>query len=70
MTEFNTGLPSVKLIQSYIKDQQEVEVKLMTDDLIVGKIIWQDDQCICIKDHYEQATLTWRQAIVFMKPKA
>ncbi len=70
MTEFDTGLPSVKLIQGYVKDQQEVEVKLVTDDLIVGKIIWQDNQCVCVKDHYEQATLIWRQAIVFVRPKA
>lgn len=70
MTEFDTGLPSVKLVQNYIKDQQEIEIKLLTDDLIVGKIIWQDSQCICLKDHYEQSTMIWRQAVAFIKPKA
>ena len=70
MTEFDTGLPSVKLVQGYIKDKQEVELKLITDDLIVGTILWQDNQCLCIKDHYEQSTLIWRQAIVFIKSKA
>ena len=70
MTEFDTGLPSIKQIQGYIKEKQEVELKLMTDDLIVGKIIWQDPTCICLIDHYDQSTLIWRQAIVFLKPKA
>lgn len=70
MTEFDTGLPSVKQIQGYIKDKQEVELKLITDDLIVGKIIWQDPQCLCLLDHYEQTALIWRQAIVFVKAKA
>ncbi|MGL5807451.1 MAG: Hfq-related RNA-binding protein [Xenococcaceae cyanobacterium] len=42
MSEFNTGLPSVRQIQTLIKDQQEFELKLITDDIIVGKVIWQD----------------------------
>ena len=70
MTEFDTGLPSVKKIQSYIKDKQEVEIKLATDDLIVGKILWQDSICICLEDHYNQSTLIWKQSLVFLKPKA
>lgn len=70
MTEFDTGLPSVKQVQTYIKNKQEIELKLVTDDLIVGKIMWQDHQCICVVDHYDQPSLVWRQAIVFLKPKA
>ena len=70
MTEFDTGLPSVKQVQNYIKDKQEIELKLVTDDLIVGKIMWQDHQCICVVDHYDQPSLVWRQAVVFLKPKA
>ena len=70
MTEFDTGLPSVKQVQNYIKDKQEIELKLVTDDLIVGKIMWQDPQCICVVDHYDQPSLVWRQAVVFLKPKA
>ena len=70
MTEFDTGSPSVKKIQSYIKDKQEVELKLITDDLIVGKILWQDSLCICLEDHYNQSTLIWKQSLVYLKPKA
>ncbi|MGF1542812.1 MAG: RNA-binding protein hfq [Pleurocapsa sp.] len=70
MANFDTGLPGVRQVQNYIKDQQEVELKLITDDLIVGKIIWQDADCLCLLDHYEQPTLIWRQALVYLKPKA
>ena len=70
MTDLDTGLPGVRQVQNYIKDKQEVELKLSTDDLIVGKIIWQDADCICLLDHYEQPTLIWRQALVYLKPKA
>ena len=70
MTEFDTSLPGIRQIQNYIKDKQEVELKLITDDLIVGKILWQDANSLCLVDHYNQQTLIWRQALVYLKPKA
>ncbi len=70
MTQFDTALPGVRQVQNYIKDKQEVELKLVTDDLMVGKIIWQDADSICIMDHYNQQTLVWRQALVYLKAKA
>jgi host factor-I protein len=70
MSEFNTGLPSVRQIQTLIKDQQEVELKLVTDDIIVGKVIWQDENCLCLLDHYEKSMLIWRHALVYLKPKS
>ena len=70
MTEFDTSLPGIRQLQTYIKDKQEVEIKLVTDDLIVGRIIWQDVNAICLMDHYNHQTLIWRQALVYLKPKA
>ena len=70
MTEFDTALPGVRQIQTYIKEKQEVELKLVTDDLVVGKITWQDDDCLCLMDHYNQQTIIWRQALVYLKAKA
>ena len=70
MTEFDTALPGVKQVQNYIKEKQEVELKLVTDDLVVGKIIWQDADSLCISDHYNQEILVWRQALVYLKSKA
>ena len=69
MTEFDTALPGIRQVQNYIKDEQEVEIKLVTDDLIVGKIIWQDINSLCVVDHYNQPTLIWRQALVYLKAK-
>ncbi|ACK73494.1 conserved hypothetical protein [Gloeothece citriformis PCC 7424] len=70
MTDFNTGLPSVRAIQDFIKNKQEVELKLVTDDLLVGRIMWQDNDCLCLVDQYDQPTFIWRQALVYLKPKA
>lgn len=67
--DLDTGLPSVRLIQTLIREKKEVELKLITDDLIVGQINWQDPDCVCIVDHFDQTTVVWRQSIVFLKPK-
>lgn len=70
MSEFDTSLPSIRQVQTLIADAQEVELKLTTDDLLVGKILWQDVNCICLVDQYEQKTLIWRQSIVYLKLKS
>ncbi|MEM1425811.1 MAG: RNA-binding protein hfq [Cyanobacteria bacterium P01_H01_bin.130] len=70
MAEFQTGLPSTRQVQTAIRDKKDVELKLLTDDLIVGKVSWQDQDCICIVDHYDQPTIVWRHAIAYLKPKA
>jgi host factor-I protein len=68
-SELETGLPSVRQIQSLIRDTQEVELKLVTGDLLAGKLRWQDQHCLCLVDQYDQPTLVWRQAIVYLKPR-
>jgi host factor-I protein len=70
MAELDTGLPSIRQVQNLIKDKTEVEVKVITNDLLVGKVRWQDQNCLCLIDHYEQPTIVWRQAIVYIKPKS
>jgi host factor-I protein len=70
MSEFENDLPSYRQIQTLIQEKREAELKLITDDLLVGKIRWQDQYCICILDHYDQPTMVWRHAIAYLKPKA
>ncbi len=69
MTEFDTNLPSIRQLQTFVKDKKEVEIKLVTDDLLVGHVFWQDSQCVCLKDQYGQEVIIWRQALVYLKPK-
>jgi len=69
MTEFDTNLPSIRQLQALVKEKKEVEVKLVTDDLLVGHVFWQDAQCLCLKDQYGQEVIIWRQALVYLKPK-
>ncbi len=69
LTEFDTTLPSIRLVQNLIKQTTPVELKLLTSDVLTGKVLWQDPQCICIADENSQQTTIWKQAIAYIKPK-
>lgn len=69
MSEFDTGLPSIRIVQGFVKDKQEVELKSIAGDIFIGKIQWQDANCICLVDLDERSILVWRQALVYIKPK-
>jgi host factor-I protein len=64
--ELDTGLPSTKWLQGALRDKQSLEVKLVTGDVLMGTLRWQDPQCLCI-DTDGQATVVWRSAIAYLK---
>ena len=69
MSDFNSGLPSVRQVQNLIKDQTAVEVKLLTGDALEGKIRWQDSQCLGLTDASDHATIIRIQAIAYISPR-
>ncbi|MDZ8257010.1 Hfq-related RNA-binding protein [Nostoc sp. ChiQUE01b] len=69
LTEFDTTLPSIRQVQNLIKQTTPVELKLLTGDVLTGKVLWQDPQCICIADESTQQITVWKQAIAYIKPK-
>ncbi|MGL5083834.1 MAG: Hfq-related RNA-binding protein [Microcoleaceae cyanobacterium] len=70
MSEFDTGLPSIRQVQTWTKEKRSVEIKLLTNDVLVGTVFWQDQNCICLQDSQQQVTLIYRQAIAYLKPKS
>ena len=64
---FDTGLPSIRQVQTLIRDQQTVEVKLTTGDTISGALSWQDVNSICVKDTQGQSAILMRGAIAYVK---
>ena len=66
--QFDTSLPSTRQVQKCIKEKLTVEFRLMTGDLITGRIFWQDHNCICIFDGNKEQIMVWKQAIAYMKP--
>ncbi len=68
-SEFDTALPSIRHIQTLVKDATIVELKLLTGDLLTGKLGWQDQNCICLLGEKNQPITVWRHAIAYVKPK-
>ena len=68
MTEFDTGLPSVRQVQKYIKEDQKILIQLTTQETLTGQFLWQDPQCSCVSDQSEQSLLIWRQALIYIIP--
>ena len=70
LTEFDTSLPSIKQIQKLIQEKSSIELKLITGDVIMGTLLWQDLQCFCIMSEDSQKTTIWKQAIAFLKVRS
>lgn len=64
---FDTNLPSVRQVQSIIKSQKRVELKLLSGEVLSGILRWQDQNCLGIIDDSNQQTLVWRQSIAYLK---
>lgn len=64
--ELETGLPSTRLLQNYLRDKRTIEVKLVTGDTMAGTISWQDPHCLCL-DVEGTPTLIWRSALASLK---
>lgn len=69
MSEFSTNLPSVRQLQNLIREAKEVQVKLMTNEVFIGRVRWQDQSCVCILDEQDQPIILWHHAIAYIKPK-
>jgi host factor-I protein len=68
MTELDVNLPSIRQTQGLIKDKIEVSLKLLTGDLLVGRIVWQDPDCLFFTDAEDRKTLIYRRAIAYIQP--
>jgi len=66
--DMTTGQPSIRQLQTLIRDEQRVEVKVSTGDVLTGRLRWQDSDCICVIEDNNQAAIVWRNSLVYLKP--
>ena len=67
MSELDVNLPSTRQTQGSIKDKIDVSIKLITGDIFVGKILWQDPNCLFFTDANDRKTLISRHAIAYIQ---
>ncbi len=64
--QLETGTPSIRHLQEAIRDKQQVEVKLLTGDVLSGLVIWQDKDSVCVQQE-GQSYVVYRHAIAYIK---
>jgi len=64
----DTTIPSTRALQRLISQGQALQVKVTTGDVFQGKLLWQDQECICLVIEAEQTIILWRNAIAFVQP--
>lgn len=64
------GLPSGRSLSIWIKSGQLVNVKMLTNEVLEGRLRWQDSDCLGLIDGADQTILIWRQAIAYIRPKS
>lgn len=69
MTVFDTGFPSIRQIQSFIKNKTPLEIGLTTNKTVEGIVQWQDQNCLCVFTASKEKVLLWTQAIAYIKYK-
>ncbi|NWF59007.1 MAG: RNA chaperone Hfq [Fischerella sp.] len=69
IAEFDASLPSTRQLQNLIKQATPIEIKLLTGDILTGKVMWQDQYSMCLVDESSQQTTIWKQAIAYIKSK-
>lgn len=67
MTVFNTGFPSVRQIQTFVKNKTSIEIALTTSQTLQGVILWQDQNCVCLSNSSQEKFLIPHHAIVYIK---
>jgi host factor-I protein len=67
MPELDVNLPSTRQIQGSVKDKIDVSIKLLTGDVFVGKIVWQDPDCFFFTDANNLKTLIYRHSIAYIQ---
>ena len=60
----DTALPSIRIVQSFIKEKTQVELQLTTNETLTGTIKWQDGTCIGLEDTSSKLRMVFRHAIV------
>ncbi len=68
-SQFDTNLPSIRQLIKLIQNKTELEIKLITGDVLIGRILWQDMDYICIipsEDNQKQFIVP-RNVITYLK---
>jgi hypothetical protein len=53
-------------MHSFIREKQEIQVKLLTGEVLTGRLLWLDEHCLMIESG-EDKMMVWVNAIAYVK---
>lgn len=62
-SEFDTSLPSTRLMQRYVKEKTKVALRLNDSSILAGTMLWMDPVFLYIEDATGKQTLVNRASI-------
>jgi len=68
-TEMDTALPSIRIVQNFIREKKDIEFQLTTNEKLTGQIRWQDPMYLGVADASGQVTILARQVIAYLREK-
>ena len=68
-SEFDTSLPSIRLLQRYVKEKTAIDLRLNDGSALSGKLLWIDPIFLCVLDATEKTILVNRASIALIMPQ-
>lgn len=68
-SEFDTSLPSIRLLQRYVKEKAAIDLRLNDGSTLSGKLLWIDPIFLCVLDAAEKNILVRRDSIATITPQ-
>ncbi|TAF55725.1 MAG: RNA-binding protein hfq [Oscillatoriales cyanobacterium] len=68
-SEFDTSLPSIRLLQRYVKEKTTITLRLNDGSTLSGKLLWIDPIFLCLLDASEKNILVRRDSIALIMPQ-
>jgi|LakMenEpi03Aug12_release.lakeMendotaPanAssembly.Ray.scaffolds.fasta_scaffold3907890_1 host factor-I protein len=68
-SEFDTSLPSIRLLQRYVKEKTAITLRLDDGSTLSGTLLWIDPIFLCILDASANNILVNRASIALIMPQ-
>jgi host factor-I protein len=68
-SSFDPSLPSIRLLQTWIREQKILSLELTDGRRLIGVLIWQDHHCLALKpSDTDDPVLISRAAMLLVRP--
>ena len=68
-SSFDPSLPSIRLLQAWIRDRRILSLELIDGRCLIGVLIWQDQHYLALQPtDSEDPALVSRQAMLLIRP--